>query len=725
MVSGPDDDFSRFLEFGDLQLSFPAFDNNPQDGGEIQDGVGPAMDMQIGNPPASVLEYHRGGMQQYGDPSALADFNTTSPVFQDMNMQSQLFAQQQQQQLHQLPQHPSYGPSYNGHHMAPPTPNSIEMHEGQMRYQHAVPNSHARTVYEHHRRQPKGQTTFTPLVSPAVTPHDSHFQYSDYAVPSELFSPLTSPALEAQNLSSQRSVYGAVRGSDTSDTTSPIDMNIDPNLQSSVANAARKPRRRTSSAAQRNPQRAVRQSPSMKPQSRKKQLSATSIPPKRVSGIIEDAAENAKRVSNGNQYPGGKLPLTLQQDSSEAESVSPEALSDVLMPPPATPKSASASKSPQIVAAVSGSQSAPLPAFDNEPATPASLMRIRKGPGKPAGSALKEQASMLDSEFEQTLKAITVPETSKTAKTSTKRPALTPLRTADANDAEMTPTLSARKTPRIATTSAPVTATSSTFPSPKPNVMASSGGTLPPKNGDARTGIRGCKKRTNSSSVQVSPALRPRISPSIKPLLPDGGESTYHVQRVERGQLTLNTTARVSAETSALLLASKSNYQNLVEGNHLPGVSYPETLSTNLTSKRTSHKLAEQGRRNRINTALQEMASLLPPTPNGPSPKDAVNGNGIAMTGKVTSPGASVMMTGTAAQQSNSKASTVELAIDYIRQLQGELKDVKARLELAESKVAKKEEQGNCTGGEDIKVGAQGKTGEVDAGNEAKSNDDG
>ncbi|KAL8811162.1 MAG: hypothetical protein Q9200_002024 [Gallowayella weberi] len=664
MVSGPDDDFSRFLEFGDLQLSFPPFDNTPQDGGEIQDGVGPAMDMQMGNPPPSVLEFHHGGMQQFGDPSALADFNTTSPVFQDLNVQSQLFAQQQQ--LHQLPQHPSYGPSYNGHHIVPPTPNSIEMHEGQMRYQHAVPNGHARAVYEHHRRQPKGQTTFTPLVSPAVTPHDSQFQYSDYAVPSELFSPLTSPALEAQNSSSQRSVYGAVRGSDTSDTTSPIDMNIDPNLQPSIASAAQKSRRRTSSAAQRNPQRAVRQSPSMKPQSRKKQLSATSIPPKRVSGIIEDA-ENAKRVSNGSQYPGGKLPLTMQQDSSEAESVSPEALSDVLMPPPATPKSASASKSPQIVAAVSGSQSAPLPAFDNEPATPASLMRIRKGAGKPAGSALREQKSMLHSQLEQTLNAITVPETSKT---STKRPALTPLRTADANDAEMTPTLSARKTPKIATTSAPVTATSSTFPSPKPNVTASSGGTLPPKMGDARTGIRG---------------------------------------------------SRVSAETSALLLASKSNYQNLVEGNHLPGVSYPETLSTNLTSKRTSHKLAEQGRRNRINTALQEMASLLPPTPNGPSPKDAVNGNGIAMTGKVTSPGASVMMTGTAAQQSNSKASTVELAIDYIRQLQGELKDVKARLELAESKVAKNEEKEGCAGGDMKVAAAKGKAGVVDA----KSNDDG
>lgn len=68
-----------------------------------------------------------------------------------------------------------------------------------------------------------------------------------------------------------------------------------------------------------------------------------------------------------------------------------------------------------------------------------------------------------------------------------------------------------------------------------------------------------------------------------------------------------------------------------------------------------------------------------------------MNGNG-----KIGSPiggagaggGQGVMLTGTAAQQSNSKASTVELAIDYIKALQGELKDVKQRLEVAEQKLA-------------------------------------
>lgn len=170
-------------------------------------------------------------------------------------------------------------------------------------------------------------------------------------------------------------------------------------------------------------------------------------------------------------------------------------------------------------------------------------------------------------------------------------------------------------------------------------------------------------------------------------------------------QLTGIPSATVSAETSALLLASKSNYQNLLEGTHLPGVSYPETLSTNLTSKRTSHKIAEQGRRNRINTALQEIASLLPPTLNGATPKDATTPNG-------KSPGASIMLTGTAAQQSNSKASTVESAIEYIKALQGELSDVKAKLEVAEQKLARSIEGEDGAGGSKSVATGDGRDGD-------------
>lgn len=105
----------------------------------------------------------------------------------------------------------------------------------------------------------------------------------------------------------------------------------------------------------------------------------------------------------------------------------------------------------------------------------------------------------------------------------------------------------------------------------------------------------------------------------------------------------------------------------------MPGVTYPSELSTNLTSKRTSHKIAEQGRRNRINSALQEIATLLPQPPKD-SKSEAEERKEREREAK-------------AGGAPNSKASTVELAIEYIKQLKQEVADANRRAEEAEKKL--------------------------------------
>ena len=368
---------------------------------------------------------------------------------------------------------------------------------------------------------------FTPLVSPAVTPLDTQFQYPDYAAPTDAFSPLTSPALRAQNQNAaQYSVYGAVRGSDTSDTTSPIDHNLDYSAHNSTSTPAslRKSKRKTSSASAKNPARAVRQSPAMKPR-RKSKPSSTVIPPKEISGIIEEARKSkpsAKAIQNAE----GKLSLPYGQDSSGADSVSPEPLSDILMPPPATPKSSSASRSPYLNAKQKESQEAPMQDTNGEPATPASLMKIRKQAGKANGvhrqtSSLKEQTMLAEADMEQIMEDIVLPEPANT----NKKPVLRPINTTDTNLDQSMPTMSARKTPRYGPASAPITAATSAFPSPQLGSMASPTGTGPGKRSDPKLRARDSKKRNSQGSVHVSPALRPKISPSIKPLLPEGGKS--------------------------------------------------------------------------------------------------------------------------------------------------------------------------------------------------------
>lgn len=510
---------------------------------------------------------------------------------------------------------------------------------------------------------------FTPLVSPAVTPLDTQFQYPDYAAPTDPFSPLTSPALRAQNQAAQHSVYGAVRGSDTSDTTSPIDPGLEflAPTTGSTTMSLRKSKRKTSSSSTKNPARTVRQSPAMKPQNRKKQPSSTVIPPKEISEIIEEA-RRSNPANNAQQTVDGQLHLPYSQDSSGPDSVSPEPLSEILMPPPATPKSISASRSPYLNAKQNGHQAAPLQDTNGKPATPTSLMKICKQAGKVNGppSSLKEQTALAEADMEQIMEDIELPEPANT----TEKPVLKPINTANANIDQSTPTMSGRKTPKYGPASAPITTNTSALPSPQLLASPASAGAI--KRVDSRLKSRDPKKRNSQSSVHVSPALRPKISPSIKPLLPEGSKGFPFHQLISAADTW--PPAIVSAQTSALLLASKSNYQNILEGTHLPGVSYPETLSTNLTSKRTSHKIAEQGRRNRINTALQEIASLLPPS----TPQ--INGQSGSMGG--TSP--SLMMSGTLAQQSNSKASTVESAIEFIKNLQKELSETKEKLRAAE-----------------------------------------
>ena len=370
------------------------------------------------------------------------------------------------------------------------------------------------------------QMMFTPLVSPAVTPLDAAFQYPDCSAPTDAFSPLTSPALAAQNqqYAAQHSVYRNIRGSDTPETTSPSDPNADYSLPPSSSTPAtlRKSKRKPPSSSTKVSARAVRQSPAMKPQ-RKKQSSSTTIPPKEVSGIIEEArkAKHSQGVEGRNSKP-------YSQDSSGADSVSPEPLSDILMPPPATPKSSSGSKSPNLSAKQGQSRNVNSEDTAGEAVTPASLMKIRKqgrrGHGHQRGAtSLKEQTAAAEADMELIMEDIAVPESA----SASKKPALRPINTTDANKDPQIAPLSAKKTPKYGPASAPITATGSAFPSPSASAMASPTAAGINKRGDPKLRCRDPKKRNSQSSVQVSPALRPRISPSIKPLLPEGGNSPH------------------------------------------------------------------------------------------------------------------------------------------------------------------------------------------------------
>ncbi|ESZ98240.1 hypothetical protein SBOR_1336 [Sclerotinia borealis F-4128] len=609
-----------------------------------QDGMG---SMNTGMAVNHQME-HDGTMQEHMPPmtttsshsailgTPIVHPHTSTESLTELDAQIQYLQQQKrQQQLRQSEeQHRNF---YAQNRMIPPTPNSMDIHGASQHYytQAEQPPS----VYEPYRLREQ-EMAFTPLVSPAVTPLETHFNIPDYTVSGAYFSPLSSPALHAQN---DHQITFDHRHSGS--TKSPIDMNGDSHsAPASSVIPHRKPTRKSVAPKPRINTRAVRQSPIVKPSRGRKSISMS------AQALVEIVEPSNPQTFQPKET--GSTNSAASTDHSENGSISPEHLSD--MAPPPLPSSAG--RSPYIVAQKENAKNKRLPL--GSPATPASLMRITKSPTAPE--------SMLSQEMEiddPALDVFVLPEAA-----TTTRPTLSRIDTQ--SDGQMTPTLSSTgsKTPGFQPLPSPGVArpgvAASASQSPQIDAM---GGAVGAARRTPQTLARGSKKRA-STSVLASPALLPKISPSIKPLLPSG--SSMH-----------------DDATASFLLTSKSNYQNILEGTHLPGVSYPSELSTNLTSKRTSHKLAEQGRRNRINTALTTLHDMIPSEyyPRG-KPKESTgdkSGSGDA--------GENEPASSKGGQSANSKAATVEVAIDYIRHLEKVLAEANKRAEEAEPKLVEKE----------------------------------
>lgn len=397
---------------------------------------------------------------------------------------------------------------------------------------------------------------FTPLVSPAVTPQDSHFQQviPEYTTPGAYFSPLTSPALQAQNATQHphhhqyaQSYYTNPSTANSSLATSPVDLNLDVDMLGdalSLPEPARKSKRKAAGPRSAGPSARVRQSPIVKPQKRKNPSLSSVIPPKTVTDLLHGNLRSQP-------HSAGLVAINPFADSSGgsgAESVSPEPLSESIMGPP--PKPTSSAQSPAIAGQ---SQSAPPSTNGNGavPATPGSIMHLKgqKASMQMNSTQIPHSAHPLaqtHSEISNLDELVLPPaaDTSRPPKSVTGGD-VTPSTSADA-----TPRLNARKTPKLGPLSTPSSAALQNLPqsaisSPSMSAMASPVTAATPssfgRKPDAKSGKVVNKKRgsVGAGSALVSPALRPKISPSIKPLLPEGGKFAFrfHVP-CTRGQIT-------------------------------------------------------------------------------------------------------------------------------------------------------------------------------------------
>ena len=455
-----DNDFSQFL---DLNVDFSEFEDLQDGQQELDTPMGDLGMDQLGMGNAAAESVAREGYHNNGAS------RPTSVVHGYMkSSEPMLSGPESHQNAHhyaQAYQHQGYHPNM----MVPLTPQSAEMQGAAMRYPQHM-DVHGAMQYD------RGQMSFTPLVSPAVTPMDSSFRMADYAVPGEYFSPLTSPALEAQNVRRRQPYYPSAPSSDTGATSSPIDLNTETAAATSQPQPAVRKSQRKQSTSGRPTTRSVRQSPAMKPQTRGKKKSLS------TGGTIVQQPQDGDAAGKRNGLKPSifdKRPIG-SSDGSGQDSVSPEPLS--LMPPPAIP-----GKSPNLLA-----QPQSRSGSNEEAATPATLMRLDSGQQHPSPTVGRDgTASRENREY---MEDIMLPEAMASA-----GPTLE-IDTSIANTEDLhTPTMSA-KTPKLSAGSTP----------------RMSQGQCEPKSGN-RT-----KKRQNTSSTQ-SPALVPWISPSIKPLMPSSG----------------------------------------------------------------------------------------------------------------------------------------------------------------------------------------------------------
>jgi hypothetical protein len=268
----------------------------------------------------------------------------------------------------------------------------------------------------------------------------------------------------------------------------------------------------------------VRRSPIVKGQRRRPAHPSIVVLEREINSVLIKA-------QNQSRDQGLCIPFTgymVSNEGSGAESISPEALPDSLIDPPSPPLPTSACHAPALQP-----QTYSVPASvaiyshqgpcASRPATPASLMSVRKsqqhngvdqsvGPHSGSGQfqiQSQDQTGMLED--------VTLPP----AAAASAHPA--PSRVDTTLSGGMTPRLAPaiNGIPRVAS-SMSTTASLMFGPIQTPSIAATpsfSGKRLDRK----RSQPTNKRAAISTSSVLVGPAIRTKTSPSIKPLLPEGG----------------------------------------------------------------------------------------------------------------------------------------------------------------------------------------------------------
>ena len=531
-VSVPDDDFANFLDLGDIGLGFPFNDGNAKhqpvttlaNNADAHTGIHEELGdlgMEMHNAGADV--YMQQSFLTSGQQSTLFDntfqYHQRKPIPDLFTSQLSTSAQQQfafelqheeqhtEEQRLRMQYNSLAAPKYSHPFGIPPTPISFEiqpLRHNNTPQSNIQPTSSATSSYYINA----DDAQFTPLVSPAVTPGDRNIDFATkYSLPGTCFSPLSSPALDAQLIRQSYSQHGHT--TDSSAATSPLVLDMDDitYITRPETEASRKIRKRASTPRSVSKITPAKASPNLRPQRRGATLKPSSS--SKETKELRDVGPNPNipgHCAAGTQRASSR-------DSSEGDSNSPDLLNDKLMAPP--PKASSVDNSPSITGHLWQNGVSRLDIGGQSPATPASLMRLSSDETESKTKRAKLISKTASPEV-QIMEDLILPDA---ATSSTSNMTIT---STGSMMKSITPTISTEKPgapPRLANFPSTLNAMGRAKVSPQSPV-----GDGTSKTGDSVTkSSRILKKRDSTGSKVVSPALRPKISPSIKPLLPEGG----------------------------------------------------------------------------------------------------------------------------------------------------------------------------------------------------------
>ncbi|RUS29008.1 hypothetical protein BC938DRAFT_481169 [Jimgerdemannia flammicorona] len=425
--------------------------------------------------------------------------------------------------------------------------------------------------------------TFTPLVSPAMTPSfpSLHAHTTNMIDHDTMFSPLASPALHPQRsprLSRQHNIP-------TTTTYSPLHSpnhfgNQLANLQQKLANIQQQEQQFGRGGIRASP-RSLTSSPVFPPQVDSSNSARTQRPlgKTRQSPIVKPVPSPYEQNP---QQRSRKKRTTLHQNALTS---SPQMNASMSMPPPMQPLMAGHQVlvSPALKAQLPQQQQSINPVTTSQPvstppvatpmrqtiapATPASLMKL--GGGGPSTAIITVSPTSAPAASISLMPAQNLSPPLLPGPVTSPPPQLSSFKSISPNFASPSLQPTARFTPSPALK-----------PLMSPRVVPA--GPL----GDAMIPIT--SPLALKPGVTASPrALKPLISPSLKPLLPG---------------------AVVLPDAAANILAAKSNYQNLMEGKAQSlGITFSPAIHTGIEIRRTAYKAAEQKRRDSLKQSFENL----------------------------------------------------------------------------------------------------------------------